>query len=73
MSVSFAYVRLAGLLMVRNEADIIATTVRHHHEAGVTDFFVVDNGSSDGTDWVLARLAVELPGLRWTRDDGPFK
>jgi len=64
--------RLAALMMVRNEADIVATTIRYHRGAGVTDFFVVDNGSTDGTDRVLAHLADEVPGLRWTKDDGPF-
>jgi len=64
--------RVAALMVIRNEVDIVATTVRYHRDAGITDFFVLDNGSSDGTDRVLAGLAAEVPGLRWTKDDGPF-
>jgi hypothetical protein len=59
-------------MCVRNEADIISVNVRYHRSRGITDFFVVDNGSTDGTDVLLAELAYRLPGIRWTRDDGPF-
>lgn len=64
--------RVTGVMIVRNEADIIAANLFHHHAAGVDDFLVLDNGSRDGTDRILERLARELP-LRWTRDDGPFR
>ena len=59
-------------MTVRNEADIISLNVRYHSSVGVTDFFIVDNGSSDRTPKILSRLARDVPGLRWRRDDGPY-
>ena len=41
----------------RNEADIIATMVRHHLSQGVDGLLLLDNGSTDGTQDVLADLA----------------
>jgi len=35
--------------------------------------FVVDNGSSDGTDQVLQQLSSQNPRVRWTRDEGPYR
>lgn len=64
-------VRVAALMMIRNEADILGTNVRFHRHAGITDFFIVDNGSTDATPDVLAQMAKELPSLRWTTDPGP--
>jgi Glycosyl transferase family 2 len=65
--------RVGAVMMLRNEADIISANVRYHSSVGVTDFFIVDNGSSDRTPKILARLAREFPGLRWTKDDGPYQ
>lgn len=65
--------RVAALMMVRNEADLVATNIRYHASVGITDFFVIDNGSTDRTPDILAVLADEVPGLRWTRDDGPYR
>lgn len=64
--------RVAALMMVRNEADIISVNIRYHDSIGVTDFFIVDNGSSDRTPKILSRLARDFSGLKWTRDDGPY-
>jgi hypothetical protein len=65
--------RVGALMMVRNEADIIAINIHYHHSVGITDFFVVDNGSSDETPRILSKLARDLPGLKWARDDGPYQ
>jgi hypothetical protein len=48
---------IAGLMLVRNEADLIATNVRYHLSLGIDHVLVVDNGSSDGTLAILQRLA----------------
>ena len=64
-------VKLFGLMMVRNEADIIQLNILHHLAAGVDCFLVVDNGSTDGTDRILDRLSRRLP-LVWTRYEGPY-
>ena len=70
---SLVTMRVAALMVVRDEADIVALNVRFHRGVGITDFFIVDNGSRDSTAQVLSELAEELPGLRWTRDEGPFQ
>jgi hypothetical protein len=50
--------RLIGVTMVRNEADVIEAFVRHN--LGVLDALViVDHGSVDGTSEVLAKLQAE--------------
>ena len=49
-----------GVTMVRDEADVIAGTLRHL--AGEVDHLIVaDNGSVDGTREILAQLVDELP------------
>lgn len=49
-----------GISMVKDEADIVAGTIRHM--AGEVDRMIVaDNMSTDGTRDILARLADELP------------
>jgi hypothetical protein len=63
--------KIAGVSMVRNAADLIAVSALHHLHSGLDVLYVVDNASTDGTDAVLARVARELP-VKWLRDDGPF-
>jgi len=46
-----------GVMLVRNEADIIQANLRHHLSIGIDHILVVDNGSSDGTLQQLERLA----------------
>ena len=43
-----------AFMTVRNEALRLPSTLRHHRELGVHRFFVVDNGSTDGTLDLLA-------------------
>src|SRR5918993_1294352 len=63
--------RVYGLLVARNEVDIIRTNVLYHLSLGLDRLLVVDNGSSDGTDRVLRELGKD-PRVRWTRDEGLF-
>ena len=63
---------LVGLMLVRNEADIVRVNLLHHLAQGIDRFLVVDNVSTDGTDCVLAKLA-RGGRVRWTRDDGPYR
>jgi Glycosyl transferase family 2 len=65
-------VRIFGLLVVRDEVDILRLCVLHHLTAGCERILVVDNGSSDGTGTVLRRLAKRTP-LSWTVDPGPYR
>src|SRR5215470_14224373 len=62
--------RLYGIGMVRNEADIVEAWVRHN--LGVLDgMVVVEHGSVDRTPEILARLQAEGLSLRVVPDDRP--
>jgi glycosyltransferase involved in cell wall biosynthesis len=65
-------VKIFGISMVRDEADIIGVTVLHHLSLGLDRIIVLDNGSTDGTDEVLRGLGKEDDRVRWTRDEGAF-
>ncbi len=60
-----------GVLVVRDEADIIRICVLHHLALGCERILVLDNGSTDGTTTVLRRLAARVP-LSWTSDPGAY-
>ena len=64
--------RIAAVLVVRNEVDIIRLCVLHHLAIGCERIFVLDNGSSDGTEVVLQRLAARVP-LSWSSDAGTYQ
>src|SRR5688500_7026325 len=63
--------KVFGVMVVRNEADILAINVAHHLAIGIDRILIVDNGSSDGTDRVLEELG-RSGRVRWLRMDGPF-
>ncbi len=48
---------IIAVMMVRNEADVIRTNLAYHLAAGVDEFLVVDNGSTDGTGAILREFA----------------
>lgn len=62
---------LFAISTVRNEADIIELNIRYHLRRGVDRFFIIDNGSIDGTAQRLARLARDSR-VEWTRDEGDW-
>lgn len=64
--------RIFGVLLVRNEVDVVRLCVLHHLGAGCERIIAIDNGSSDGTVTVLRRLATRIP-LTWTVDRSPFR
>jgi hypothetical protein len=47
---------IIGISMVRDEADIIGTTVAHLIAEGVDQFLILDNGSVDGTREILEQF-----------------
>jgi Glycosyl transferase family 2 len=63
---------IAGICMVRDEADIIETTVRYHLDQGLGIIYIVDNGSTDGTLEIVERLSRYDPRMYWTEDRGKF-
>lgn len=62
---------IVAVMVVRNEADLLPINIRYHAAQGITEFRVVDNGSSDATADRLRDLA-QTVRIRWTRDEGPF-
>ena len=62
--------RLLGVTMVRNEADIIESFVRHNLSS-LDGLVIVDHGSFDGTAEILAKLQAEGLPLRVVRDADP--
>jgi hypothetical protein len=62
--------RLFGVSMVRNEADIVEAFVRHNL-AVLDGLIVVDHGSIDGTSGILAKLQAEGLPLRVMSERDP--
>jgi glycosyltransferase involved in cell wall biosynthesis len=65
-------VRLYGVSMVRNEADIVRVNVLYHLSLGFDRLLILDNASTDGTRRELRRLGRDHR-VRWMRDRGPFR
>lgn len=55
-------VSAAGLMMVRDEADVVEFTIRHLMTQDIDRLLVLDNLSTDGTSEMLAALALETEG-----------
>lgn len=64
--------KIFGISMVRNEADIIGLTVLHTLSLGLNKVLILDNGSTDGTDQVLRNLAKEDERVVWMRDNSLY-
>jgi len=62
--------RLVGVAMVRNEADLIEAFVRHHLQR-LDALHIVDHCSEDGTREILRALGDEGLPLSIARDDRP--
>jgi hypothetical protein len=63
--------RVVGITLVRDEADIVAASIRHQLRVGCESVLVVDNGSTDGTCRILRKLA-RHGRVRWRSDPGPY-
>ncbi|HEY6472532.1 MAG TPA: glycosyltransferase family 2 protein, partial [Acidimicrobiales bacterium] len=63
--------KVVGLYVVRNEVDVIETNLRHHLATVLDEAIVLDNGSTDGTLQIVARLAEELP-IQVASEVGPI-
>lgn len=63
--------KITAVMIVRNEADLLEVNLRYHAAQGVTEFRIVDNGSSDTTPARLRALSRRL-NIRWTVDAGRY-
>jgi hypothetical protein len=52
---------IRAFMVVRNEVDLLPASLAHHRALGVGRFFVIDNGSVDGTvDYLLSETDVHV-------------
>lgn len=65
-------VKIASVMTVRNEVDVLPLNIAYHRSIGITDFWIVDNGSTDGTTSFLREFANANPWLRWRSEPGAF-
>jgi len=65
-------VKITGISIVRDEADIVRMTLLYHLAIGCDNILVIDNGSTDATPRVLEKLSRRYP-VEWVRDDGSFR
>jgi hypothetical protein len=65
--------KLFGIAMVRNEADVIRLSILHHLALGLDRILIVDNGSSDGTTEILERLHRDDPRIEWWSEPGSYQ
>jgi hypothetical protein len=61
-----------GVMVVRNEWDVIVFNLLHHLRLGLDRIHVVDNGSTDGTEILLETMS-RLGPVSLTKHDGPFE
>ena len=64
-------VKVVGRYLLRNEADIIESNLRHHFVSAIDEAIVIDNGSTDGTLELVAGLAGDLP-IQLASEVGPM-
>jgi Glycosyl transferase family 2 len=65
-------VKVAALMIVRDEADLLGVNLAHHRALGIDEFWIIDNGSTDATTDILRKAAADHDSIRWQRDDGLF-
>jgi len=53
-------IKLAVAMQVKDEIDILELNIRYHHKKNCMAFFIMDNGSTDGTLEVLKKLKSEF-------------
>ena len=63
--------KVCGIILARNEADIIELNVRYHLGLGIDEMVVIDNASTDDTHDVVEKLARAYP-VRVVREPGPY-
>lgn len=59
-------------IMIKNEAKVIAPTLQPYIDGGITDFFVYDTGSTDGTQDQVRAFFAQHPQVTWHLIEEPF-
>lgn len=55
----------AVIMMFRDEADILAHSLKHWYKIGIRDFYLCDNGSADGSLELAHSTMRELQGVHY--------
>ncbi len=63
---------IAAVMIVRNEADVLPINVEYLRSIGVSDFWIIDNGSTDGTSDLLRVMAETHSWIHWRSEQGPI-
>ena len=63
--------KVFGVMLIRDEADIIRLNIEYHLALGIDRLLIVDNGSSDGTQDELSDLS-RGGAIEWSEDPGPY-
>jgi len=61
---------LVGIALVRNEEDLVETTIRHHLAQGLDRILIADNDSTDATPRLLEQMAAADRRVLWSRTRG---
>jgi glycosyltransferase involved in cell wall biosynthesis len=62
--------KIAAVMTLRNEVHIAPVNLAYHHAQGIDEFWIIDNGSEDGTVEVLRVLSQRHGWIRWESDPG---
>jgi hypothetical protein len=65
--------KIFGICMVRNEADVIRLSLLHQLALGLDRILIIDNGSTDGTVEVLECLSRDDPRIQWHPEPDPYQ
>lgn len=63
---------LTVVIMIKNEAESIAQTLRPFLSGGIQHFFIFDTGSTDGTQAVVHALFKQYPSIHYQLKEEPF-
>lgn len=64
--------KLAAVMIVRNEESLLRVNLDYHRSLGVDEFWVTDNGSTDGTAAALESQAAAHGDVFWSSHPGPY-